>query len=262
MRVADVRAVQKDREATVKLPESSISHTTLLTFQSLESDPSPQPLSRTVSSRGASAKNALFTAPTLSEHAPLKIVQKKTGRLPAKRGRVGKNQNTKDRDLPAEIPTTTVSPARSHNSHEGENEIPHLNGGSAGSGISDSSGFGKPSRPRHMNFNRTSMNDMRRRVAGILEFISHTQVEMAGVGPSSATRSSTGTKLFPQSSGNRNGNSSRHNADDGETVHAAMEDLDGINEQAFAALSSVMMMEQLTRRLMKWQAAFGKWGEK
>ncbi len=116
-----------------------------------------------------------------------------------------------------------------------------------------------------MNFNRTSMNDMKRRVAGILEFISHTQVEMAGVGPPSATKSSTSTNTPPESNGNRSdghGNGSKRNMDSGETVNAALADLDGINEKAFAALNSVAMMEVLTRRLMKWQAEYGKWGEK
>ena len=116
-----------------------------------------------------------------------------------------------------------------------------------------------------MNFNRTSMNDMKRRVAGILEFISHTQVEMAGTGPPSATKSSTSTNTPPEGNGNRvdgHRNSSKNGMDSGEQVNAALADLDGINEQAFAALSSVAMMEVLTRRLMKWQAEYGKWGEK
>lgn len=113
-----------------------------------------------------------------------------------------------------------------------------------------------------MNFNRTSMNDMKRRVAGILEFISHTQVEMAGVGPPSTTKSSTSTNTPPESNNDGHGHSSKNDTDSGEMVNAALTDLDGINEQAFAALSSVAMMEVLTRRLMKWQAEYGKWGEK
>lgn len=230
-----------------------------------ESDPSPQPLSRTVSARGANTANALFAAPTLPDHPPPKTVQKKTGRPPAKRGRVGRNQYTKDRDFPAEIPITTISPARSNNSHDAENGTPHINGSSTVNGFADSNGFGKPSKPRHMNFNRTSMNDMKRRVAGILEFVSHTQVEMAGVGPPSTAKSSTSTDTPPDSNANKNdgrGNSSKHDTNSGKMVNAALADLDGINEQAFAALSSVAMMEVLTRRLMKWQAEYGKWGEK
>ena len=116
-----------------------------------------------------------------------------------------------------------------------------------------------------MNFNRTSMNDMKRRVAGILEFISHTQVEMAGVGPPSATKLSTSTNALPESHAKRVdglGNTSKRGMDSGERANAALVDLDGVNEQAFTGLSSVAMMEVLTRRLMKWQAEYGKWGEK
>ena len=109
------------------------------------------------------------------------------------------------------------------------------------------------------------MNDMKRRVAGILEFISHTQVEMAGAGPPSATKSSSSTNTPPESNvkrGDGHGNSSKHGIATGERVNAALVDLDGISEQTFAALSSVAMMEVLTRRLMKWQTEYGKWGEK
>lgn len=116
-----------------------------------------------------------------------------------------------------------------------------------------------------MNFNRTSMNDMKRRVAGILEFISHTQVEMAGAGPASTTKSSTSTNTPPESNGTRSdghGNRSEHDTDTGKTINPAIADLDSINEQAFAALSSAAMMEVLSKRLMKWQAEYGKWGEK
>ena len=178
---------------------------------------------------------------------------------------MGRNQYTKDRDLPAEIPITTISPARSNDSHDAENGTSHLNGSSTGSGFADSNGFGKPSKPRLMKLGRTSMNDMKRRVAGILEFISHTQVEMAAVGPPSTAKSSTSANTPLDSNGDRNdgrGGSSKHDMDSSKMVNAALADLDGINEQAFAALSSVAMMEVLTGRLMKWQAEYGKWGEK
>ena len=253
------------RRGDGNVPLELTKHLTLLKLPHLESDPSPQPLSRTVSSRVANTSSALFAAPALPDHPPAKAVQRKTGRPPAKRGRVGRNQYTKDRDLPAEIPITTISPARSNNSHDGQIGTLQSNGGSTGSGFADSNGFGKPSKPRHMNFNRTSMNDMKRRVAGILEYISHTQVEMAGVGPPSATKLSTSTNTPPESNGKRadgHGNTSKRGMNGEERVNAALLDLDGVSEQAFAALSSVAMMEVLTRRLMKWQTEYGKWGEK
>ncbi|MCJ1307999.1 hypothetical protein MMC25_001649 [Agyrium rufum] len=40
---------------------------------------------------------------------------------------------------------------------------------------------GRPSRPKHMNPNRTSMNEMKRRVAGIMEFVVRTRREVGGV---------------------------------------------------------------------------------
>ena len=109
-----------------------------------------------------------------------------------------------------------------------------------------------------MNPNRTTMNDMKRRVAGILEFISHTQVEMAGTEPPSTTKSSTSTNTTPDSNGSTNGGGDIS----GKQVNAALEDLEGIDEQAFNALSSFEMIEVLTRRLMRWQGEYGKWGEK
>ena len=109
-----------------------------------------------------------------------------------------------------------------------------------------------------MNPNRTTMNDMKRRVAGILEFISHTQVELAGTEPPSTTKSSTSTNTPPDSNGSTNGRGDIS----GKAVNAALEDLEGIDEQAFNALSSFEMMEVLTRRLMRWQGEYGKWGEK
>ena len=99
-----------------------------------------------------------------------------------------------------------------------------------------------------MNPNRTSMNDMKRRVAGILEFIGVTQVEMAA-GDKGGGGSGHETKT--------NGDSSMA------TDPSLMRDLiEEVGEKEFAGLSSVEMMEVLTRKLMKWQGEFGKHGDK
>lgn len=45
----------------------------------------------------------------------------------------------------------------------------------------------RPSKPRHMHPQRTTMNEMKRRVAAILEFISRMQVEMAVASENSST---------------------------------------------------------------------------
>ena len=114
-----------------------------------------------------------------------------------------------------------------------------------------------------MNPNRTTMNDMKRRVAGILEFISHTQVELAATEAPSVTTTKSSTSTNTPSDTNGEGQNGNGRDDiSGKAVNTALEDHDGIDESAFAALSSLEMMEVLTRRLMKWQGEYGKWGEK
>ena len=125
-----------------------------------------------------------------------------------------------------------------------------------------------------MNPNRTTMNDMKRRVSGILEFISRTQVEMAGAAASSGcdesttasrtrtrTQSSPTTVAAPESAkptalheGNSNGG--------GDNSSDTLDEASGLNLDTFRNLSSMEMMEVLTRGLMKWQGEFGKVGEK
>lgn len=117
------------------------------------------------------------------------------------------------------------------------------------------------------------MNEMKRRVSGILEFISRTQVEMAttaavaGEESIAASRNrtrthSSATAVMAPDSGKMtgllegNGNSGGNNSRD------PIEDTVGLNLETFGSLSSVEMMEVLTRGLMKWQGEFGKAGEK
>lgn len=88
---------------------------------------------------------------------------------------------------------------------------------------------------------------------------------MAGMTePSSTTKTSTSTNTPPSDS---NAHGSAENGKDPEmelakATNNALRDLEGMDEEAFAALSSLEMMEVLTRRLMRWQGEYGKWGEK
>lgn len=252
------RRVGRERDDGIHAPvRSSDQPANALVFP--ESDPSPEPLSRTTSARGSNITSTPFIAPPPPDHPPHKTSHKKNSRPPAKRGgRVGRNQYTKDRDLSThnDLSTTNISPAPSNSSQNPDGSVPHINGN--GNVYAETNGLGKPSKPHRMNPNRTTMNDMKRRVAGILEFISHTQVELAGTEPPSTTKSSTSTNTPPDSNGSTNGGGDIS----GKAVNAALEDLEGIDEQAFNALSSFEMMEVLTRRLMRWQGEYGKWGEK
>lgn len=100
------------------------------------------------------------------------------------------------------------------------------------------------------------MNEMKRRVAAILEFISRTQLEMASAAgdvtpPAAGRANETATATLLRSIA--------------ETLPERT--ADGSMEQAskdrpFAELSSLEMMDVLTRRLVLWQKEFGKWGDK
>lgn len=122
------------------------------------------------------------------------------------------------------------------------------------------------------------MNDMKRRVSGILEFISRTQVEMAAANgrgeeiattnPSSCpmTRTHSAATLPATSGGSKTAHQvpSSHETGgvkDRETIDAKLPGT-GVDIEAFRSLSSVEMMEVLTRGLMRWQGDFGKLGEK
>lgn len=104
------------------------------------------------------------------------------------------------------------------------------------------------------------MNEMKRRVAAILEFISRTQLEMAS--------SAAGDNTPPVGNGMESATAT--------VLRGLMEDLPGISmnggggekdnnggkEKPFADLTSLEMMDVLTRKLVLWQKEFGKWGEK
>lgn len=109
-----------------------------------------------------------------------------------------------------------------------------------------------------MNPHRTSMNEMKRRVAAILEFISRTQLEMAGEqtppnggggGVASALIKGLAEGLGPMIT--LNGDNEGPNGEKAESSNVD-----------FAELSSLGMMDLLTRKLVLWQKEFGKYGEK
>jgi hypothetical protein len=120
------------------------------------------------------------------------------------------------------------------------------------------------------------MNEMKRRVAAILEFISRMQVEMAVSGETTSTppngnaaaraalmrgiEAQLGTLIQTRSSeGGRISTSSDSSisATDGECSAEGL-----FKEKDFKDLSSVEMMDVLTRHLLKWQLEYGKYGEK
>ncbi|OJJ72536.1 hypothetical protein ASPBRDRAFT_543622 [Aspergillus brasiliensis CBS 101740] len=189
------------------------------------------------------------------EAAPSRPSTRKSGRPPARRGgRIGRNQYTRDRDTNG-TDSTTRSPRRGQ-SHDLGGDSPRI--GINGTHI-NSNESGKPSRPRYVN-QRTTMNEMKRRVTAILEFISRMQVEMAVAGESTTP---------PGHDDRPNGITARL-LSEGQLLTSAIESasLEGgpavqpAAEKDFKDLSSVEMMDVLTRHLLKWQQEYGKFGER
>lgn len=208
--------------------------------------------------------------PTPQEPAPVRPSTRKSGRPPARRGRVGRNQYTKDRDTNGngDVGYMANSPRRGQ-SHEVGGDSPRLGYSGVNGAHVNGGESGRPSRPRHMHPHRTTMNEMKRRVAAILEFISRMQVEMAVSSENSSTPTGNGDRaqgLLLKSMVNQIENdmpSAR--SDGGESGPATTDGGYGEStnhERDFKELSSVEMMDVLTRHLLKWQQEFGKFGER
>jgi pantothenate synthetase len=105
------------------------------------------------------------------------------------------------------------------------------------------------------------MNEMKRRVAAILEFISRMQVEMAASSENSSTPTSDRAQgLLLKSMVDQIDSAMPSGSDRGDSAPVTM---DGSSEEKdFNQLSSVEMMDVLTRHLLKWQQEFGKFGER
>jgi len=192
------------------------------------------------------------------EPAPSRPSTRKSGRPPARRGgRVGRNQYTRDRDMNGNGLDVglTNSPRRGASHDNGaDSPRPHVNGGESG----------KPSRPRYMHPQRTTMNEMKRRVAGILEFISRMQVEMAVAGENSSLagngdRPNGAAGTADLESGMPPSTAASEGGESGPTTDGEPQPS---KEKEFKELSSVEMMDVLTRHLMKWQQEYGRFGER
>jgi hypothetical protein len=127
---------------------------------------------------------------------------------------------------------------------------------------------GRSSRPKYHHPNRTSMNEMKRRVAAILEFVSKMQ------GGKSSPNNSHGSSSGPSGSRtpNRLDQSRGTGANDDAQPAALLKGLEaGLSaaqvrgekaEREFRDMASGDMMNVLSRELVGWQSLYGKYGEK
>ncbi|KAL8997359.1 MAG: hypothetical protein Q9169_003341 [Polycauliona sp. 2 TL-2023] len=265
-----------------------------------ESDPSEEPQSRNTSSKDSDQIRAAATPPTSqaipSSHQKGSSNHKRTGRPPARRGRVGRNQWTRDRDSQPNTSknphAATTSPSHSQNSKDGRNNSPrvnghqnnnHNNGGNGDGGGAAAAGKGHHPKARYTNPQRTSMIEMKRRVAAMLDFInqtdreSATEVTLVSSSSASASSSSRTTTKTPASNSNSNGrtpptrlaadgedqNNEARNPDEGRKNTAEKNgkaerypgaDLD---LERFRTLGVGEMKETMRKVMVSWQKEFG-----
>lgn len=193
----------------------------------------------------------------------------------SKNNRTGRNQYTKDRDN-AFLRQVSASPALRNKDHSPPSgKASDADGGHGDGNLHNSHVEAAPYHGRHakMRNQRSNLNDMRKRVAGMLEFISRVQVDMAQERPSSAASSglintnrsamTMITAKFATVNGDRTGGIGGC----GDEELAARQQDQKVSSQAlaekpFAELSSLEMMDVLTRKLVRWQKMFGKIGDK
>ncbi|KAL8758082.1 MAG: hypothetical protein Q9199_001762 [Rusavskia elegans] len=237
-----------------------------------ESDPSEEPLTRNTSSKGTEKIPAAATPP--ASQATQSATKggshhKRTGRPPARRGRVGRNQWTRDRDPRPDTsknPQTATSPSHSQNSKEGRNS-PRVNGNHSNNhhngGNGDAAGKA-PLKSRYTNPQRTSMIEMKRRVAAMLDFINQADRESA----MEVTLVSSAVRKTPASSNGRtpvrsaneehnheDGNpAQKKTAENGRAVPFVVADLD---PERFRTLEVAEMKETMKKVMLDWQKEFG-----
>lgn len=184
-----------------------------------------------------------------ANQAPVGSSHKKTSRNNQKRGK-GRNQYTKDRD------DNEDTPARSMSRDIGRNHDDHTGAGTSKQSHSD--------HPKHTRtkansaHSKVSMNDMKRRVSAFLDFISKTQVELAGEAlPGSRSSQNSSQQQSPRATAAPDAPKISVNGDSAvaknSPIGTAATDGNGPESKDFKALNCVEMMDALTRDLLRWQ---------
>jgi hypothetical protein len=156
----------------------------------------------------------------------------------------GRNQYTRDRDG-----NDDESPARSQSRDIQKDD----HGPSTTSGKAVGEGNSKTnSKLRGGMSSKLTMNDMKRRATALLDFISRTQVELAGESPGETT---TGTASSTNGSTAAALDKPQNEPNDLAALVLA-EATDCAPGKDFKELGCMEMMDSLTRRLVKWQQQY------
>lgn len=172
---------------------------------------------------------------------------------PRRTKKKGRNQYTKDREAREE-----GSPARSQSRDVQGHDSGNNHHGKSGEGSSKSHSRAKG------GFNsKVSMTEMRRKAHAMLDYISRTQIEMAGeITPPNDESRRASRDNAAESLGSEKGTSSGDkasvdtSADTGPGPSAAAPAAPAALAGEFKELTSIEMMDRLTRDLVKWQKEF------
>jgi hypothetical protein len=168
---------------------------------------------------------------------------RKGGRPPnARKGKLGKNQYTKDKDQEGEDPSPNRSQSRDVTRGDENGHVSGNKGSNNDSKVGRSRGYGG---------SKITMGDMKKRVTAILDFISRTQLEMAGESISASNGDATEKMIRGLAEGlpmiKVSGDKDAGAKEGGTDATATKE---------FKDLSCLDMMDVLTRQLVKWQKEF------
>jgi hypothetical protein len=185
--------------------------------------------------------SAQIATPDTPPPAPAPISHKKGGRPPnARKGKVGKNQYTKDRDQDH----NENSPKRSQS-----RDVPRNGDDNGHPPGKPSANEGKSSKSKGSN-SKVTMADMKKRVGAILDYISRTQVELAGESMSPAAGAAAEKMIRGIADGlpmiKINGDGGESRKENGQLPP----------KKEFKELTCIEMMDVLTRQLVKWQKEF------
>jgi hypothetical protein len=169
---------------------------------------------------------------------------RKGGRPPnARKGKLGKNQYTKERELQDH---DDRSPNRSQS-----RDVPRGDDNGHPSGNKTSNNEGKPGKSKG-HHSKTTMAEAKKKVAGFLDFISRTQLDLAGESMSPAAGEAAEKLIRGIADGLP---MIKVNGDTGE-VPKTDEGVTLLPSKEFKDLTCVEMMDILTRQLVKWQKEF------
>jgi len=238
------------------------------TIQKISTVPEPPPSSQ------PTPESPTASAP-LTKEASVPVTSSSgvtSGRIDKKRShkKKGRNQYTRDRDGHDE-----ESPARSQSRDVQKDEQNQTSsggsGGHSGSGKASTENAGSNSthgsggrahgKAKGGMSSKVTMTDMKRKAAALLDFISRTQVELAGEALTPPESTTTAAKVGAgKSAGEDETAPVTATTEPGQRQHdsAAVEGLPTPVrvEKDFKELNCLEMMDSLTRRLVKWQQEY------